>query len=350
MPVAEGAVEGTPVKVLRDTGCSTIVVRKALVPDDKLTGQVERCILIDGTVRYTPGARIYVQTLFFSGLTTAICMENPIYDLVIGNVPGVRDVSISPLVEQTSQAVQTESQEKDTKDLTPILTPLSDSRTEGIAKPQNETLHQVVKCASNDGIDDSTSPDDSVAVEMTSDEVTTPTAAEVNDIISESMQPKPESGYQYSGNQWSPLNPQGKKQYDRKLLMKLQYEPKSMIRPVNLPALPDIILSESTPVQTNDMVFRHKGMELDRSSVASPPDFLPWFVKFAPNGDRCTQGDYHQRRRPTQQTGGNMGTGHEEVRKHQVFQKQQFNHRVKETVTDVKGQPRKRQRGSRLSE
>ena len=27
-----------------------------------------------------------------------------------------------------------------------------------------------------------------------------------------------------------------------------------------------------------------------------------------------------------------MGTGHEELRKHQVFQKQQFNHRVEETV------------------
>ena len=73
MPIAEGSVEGTAVKVLRDTGCSTIVVRRALVPDDKSTGRVERCILIDGTVRYTPGAQIYVQTPFFSGLTTAIC-------------------------------------------------------------------------------------------------------------------------------------------------------------------------------------------------------------------------------------------------------------------------------------
>ena len=60
MPVAKGSIEGTPVKVLRDTGCSTIVVRKALVPGDKLTGREERCILIDGTVRYTPGAKIYV--------------------------------------------------------------------------------------------------------------------------------------------------------------------------------------------------------------------------------------------------------------------------------------------------
>jgi len=196
-------------------------------------------------------------------------MENPIYDLVIGNVPGARDVSISPPVEQTTQAVQTESQEKATKDLTPILTPLIDSGTEGIAKPENETSHQVVKSASSDRIDASSSPDDSVAVKMTRDEVITATAAKVNEITGESMQPKSESGYQYSENQWSPWNPGSKKQYNRNFLLKLQYEPMSMIRPVNLPALPDIILDESTPGQTNDMVFRHKSMELDRSSVAT---------------------------------------------------------------------------------
>jgi len=86
MPVAEDSVEGKPVSVLRDTGCSTVVVRRSLVSDDKLTGQEQQCILIDGTVRYTPGAKIYNQTPFFSGLTTAICMENSMFDLVIGNV------------------------------------------------------------------------------------------------------------------------------------------------------------------------------------------------------------------------------------------------------------------------
>ena len=41
MPVAEGAVKGEAVNVLRDTGCSTVVVRRSLVPDDKLTGREE---------------------------------------------------------------------------------------------------------------------------------------------------------------------------------------------------------------------------------------------------------------------------------------------------------------------
>ena len=69
--------------------------------------------------------------------------------------------------------------------------------------------------------------------------------------------------------------PWSKKQYDRNFLLKLQYEQTSMTRPVNLPALPDIILNETTLGQTNDMVLRHHSMKLGRSSVASPPDFIP---------------------------------------------------------------------------
>jgi len=113
-------------------------------------------------------------------------MENPIYDLVIGNVTGAQDVSISPPVEQTIQAVQTESQDQATKDLTPILTPLIDLRTEGVAKSEDEIPHQVVKRASSDRMDDSISPD--VAVEMTSDGVATSTTAEVGESRSESVQ------------------------------------------------------------------------------------------------------------------------------------------------------------------
>ena len=288
MPVAEGSVEGKPVSVLRDTGCTTIVVRRSLVPDNQLTGQEEQCILIDGTVRYIPGAKIHIQTPFFSGLTTAICMDNPMFDLVIGNVPGVQDVFIPQPVGQTTRGVQTERQEKATKDLTPPLTPLSDSETEDVAKSENEVLQQVGKLATHDKIDDSI-PDDSVAVEITIDEVATSTAVKADEVSDKSVQPKPEPKYQYSEDQWSPLNPGGKKQYDRNFLLKLQYEPKSMTRPVNLPALPDIILNETTPGQTNDTVFRHHSMELGRSSVASPPDFTPWFVRFPPNGGRRTQ-------------------------------------------------------------
>ena len=147
--VAGGSAEGTPVNVLRDTGCSNIVVRRVLVPDDKLTGREERCFLIDGTVRYTPVAKIYVETPFFSGLTMAVCMKNPICDLVIGNVPGARDVSIPQPVEQTTQAVQNRNQAKATKGLMPLITPLIDLGTEDVAKLQSEdeTLRRALESA-----------------------------------------------------------------------------------------------------------------------------------------------------------------------------------------------------------
>ena len=150
MPVAEGSVEGTSVNVLRDTGCSTIVVRRAVVPGDKLTGREERCIFVDRTVRYTPAAEIYTETPFFTVITTAVCIKNPLYDLVIGNVSGARDVSISPPVKQTTQAVQTRSQvKKATKGLTPLITFLIDLGTEDIAKLQSEadTLCRAMKSA-----------------------------------------------------------------------------------------------------------------------------------------------------------------------------------------------------------
>ena len=51
MPVVQGVLNGKGVTVLRDTVCSSAVVRKELVKNEQLTGKIQTCILIDGTVR-----------------------------------------------------------------------------------------------------------------------------------------------------------------------------------------------------------------------------------------------------------------------------------------------------------
>jgi len=94
MPVAERTVEDKTVNVLRETGCSIVVVHRSLVPDNKLTGLEERCVLIDGTIRRTPIAEIYIKTPYFTGMTTVICMKSPIYDMIIGNIHGVLDITV----------------------------------------------------------------------------------------------------------------------------------------------------------------------------------------------------------------------------------------------------------------
>ena len=96
MPTGKGTVEGKPVTVLRDTGCSSVVVRRWLVPDNKLTGQEALCSLIHGTIRRTQVAEIFVDTPYYRGPTTAVCMMNPIYDLIVGNIRGATEPNPSP--------------------------------------------------------------------------------------------------------------------------------------------------------------------------------------------------------------------------------------------------------------
>lgn len=45
-------------------------------------------------------------------------------------------------------------------------------------------------------------------------------------------------------DQWSPLNPEGKRLYDRDFLLSIQYSSESTQKPAGLPDLPDIILDK----------------------------------------------------------------------------------------------------------
>ena len=90
MPVVKGRVGEKPVDDLGDTGCSGIVVKKDLVSEDHFTGDFNVMLLIDSTARKVPIAKIDVDTPYLKGQVKAQCLLDPIYDLVIGNVPGAR--------------------------------------------------------------------------------------------------------------------------------------------------------------------------------------------------------------------------------------------------------------------
>ena len=91
MPTCKGMIGKTSVSVLRDTGCTTAVVREELISESQFTGEKQKCILIDGTVREFPLVRVQVNTSFYQGEVEALCMKNPVYDLIIGNIRGARD-------------------------------------------------------------------------------------------------------------------------------------------------------------------------------------------------------------------------------------------------------------------
>ena len=94
MPVVEGRICGRTgsVSVLRDTGCSGGIVR-SMCSEDSFTGETRTCVMINGDTFTAPVVHIMVDTLYFTGQFNALAVEKPMYDIVVGNIPGTRDAN-----------------------------------------------------------------------------------------------------------------------------------------------------------------------------------------------------------------------------------------------------------------
>ena len=122
MPLATGKVGENEVEVLRDTGCNGVIVRRELVKKDDLTGSMGYVMAIDRTLKEAPIAEMKADTPYYTRVTQAICLRDPLFDLVIGNIPRARNPDNPiPGVETCATAV-TRAQAR--KDITvkPIVT------------------------------------------------------------------------------------------------------------------------------------------------------------------------------------------------------------------------------------
>ena len=110
MPVVKGQVAGKSLNVLRDTGCSGIIVKKNLVNEEQYTGDYSFMLMINNTVKKVPIACITVDTPYLSGEIEAQCLPDAIYNMIIGNVPGVRPADDPDPTWQEACAVATRAQ------------------------------------------------------------------------------------------------------------------------------------------------------------------------------------------------------------------------------------------------
>ena len=49
---------------------------------------------VDRTIKRAPMAKIEVDTPFYVGTVEALCLQDPLFDLIIGNVPRARSQTI----------------------------------------------------------------------------------------------------------------------------------------------------------------------------------------------------------------------------------------------------------------
>ena len=108
--ISKGQVGQAVVDVMRDTGCSCVVVAKHLVTGKQLTGKSKPCRLIDNSIKYFPVADIYIDTIYFTGNVEALVVPNPVFSLVIGNLNGTK-----ALIEQESMIIQDNKESLDKK-------------------------------------------------------------------------------------------------------------------------------------------------------------------------------------------------------------------------------------------
>lgn len=90
MPVMFGYVGGKKVSVLRDSGCNAAIIKETLVHIEQFKNCTQTCVLADSTVKRFPVARVKVDTPYYTGDVEVLCMASPVYDLVLGNIEGVR--------------------------------------------------------------------------------------------------------------------------------------------------------------------------------------------------------------------------------------------------------------------
>ena len=85
--VGVGKLHGWPVKVLRDTGCTGMIVDRALVPDVMvIPGSSGSLQMMDHTLIDMPLTNIYLDFPYYKGHCRVMCVSSPVYPVIIGKV------------------------------------------------------------------------------------------------------------------------------------------------------------------------------------------------------------------------------------------------------------------------
>ena len=123
MSTVQGFVGEKRVEVLRDTGCSGVILSKDLVPESAYTGRSQTMVMVDYSSRVVPEVKVSIDTPYYKGEVLALCVEKPLVGLIIGNIPGARERNNPDINWVPASAVQTRAQAKRERVTSKLKTP-----------------------------------------------------------------------------------------------------------------------------------------------------------------------------------------------------------------------------------
>ena len=158
MSTVQGFVGEKPVEVLRDTGCSGVIVSKDLVPESAYTGRSQTMVMVDYSSRVVPEVKVSIDTPYHQGEVLALCVEKPLVGLIIGNIPGARERNNPDINWVPALAVQTRAQAKRERVTSKLKTPSIIDRTitpAQVSKAQKDDVSLTTtrsRCEANETI------------------------------------------------------------------------------------------------------------------------------------------------------------------------------------------------------
>ena len=78
MSTVQGLVGEKPVEVLRDTGCSGVIVSKDLVTESAYKGRSQTMVIVDCSSRVVPEVKVSIDTSYYKKEVLALCVEKTI--------------------------------------------------------------------------------------------------------------------------------------------------------------------------------------------------------------------------------------------------------------------------------
>lgn len=200
------------------------------------------------------------------------------------------DESSKPVVELTSQQNDsqsdahsvTESMHKQTE-----VPPKSDNQSQVDSKANKEEEKMVQPATVAADVRESTPPSKEMSPQneqsISDQRSEEKEEGELDDSISEieddqekENSPEPRLQYNYKEDQWSPINPDGKRQYDRSFLLELQNNSLSLKKPDNLPNLEVV---RDGLVQRKTSFDPNRGSMSGMKNMGGGNDFTPGYVR-----------------------------------------------------------------------
>ena len=91
-----------------------------MVDEADFTGKMGHIMSVDRTIERAFMAKVEVDTPFYVGTVEALCLQDSLFDLIIGNVPGARRSDDPNLERGMVTAVATRAQARSGKDPKPL--------------------------------------------------------------------------------------------------------------------------------------------------------------------------------------------------------------------------------------